>query len=493
MNDADFARVIKRNTAFYRNSSISTLNEFIKNHPTYANKAIERILRNTADFDRLIETENDLKELMELIDTHFPNTEYAKNAKKRFMDKQNASRSEAKESKSQVGHVDTSSVSNLSYSSSSNSFTTTTVSTNESNVASSMGFFGSMKNQAGNGNSEAALAEKKRLLTHLRAALLQQQSKAPNAKIEKDLESLDQLISQIEAQLKALRDGSLTRASSVSSTEHPSSTTTGTSVPSQTYMELDIPGDGNCLYSAVALYVGQDQQQLRNQVADELEKKSEKYKDFLELKAGQTPEQYIKGVRGGSEWAGQVEIRALMNILKRPIIVVRPGQNAQNRVQNPDKNLEEDKYFASGAPILVKYNGHNHYDAIILIEKQSYLLEPSKNPSNISRSDAKESKSIAEYTDTNAASHLNSSNSSSNSTTLTSTNEMSATSSVRFFASSFSSAPHSGLSSSSQNQPSVVESKRERKELPESKPIDLQLPSGSEEIGPENGQQNSPG
>jgi hypothetical protein len=132
------------------------------------------------------------------------------------------------------------------------------------------------------------------------------------------------------------------------------------------------------LYSAVALYVGQDQQQLRNQVADKLETKD--YKPFLELASGQTAEAYIEGVRRRrGEWAGQAEIRALMDILQRPIIVVRPGQNAQDRMRNPDKSLGEDQYFGRGVPIPVKYNGHNHYDALVMVEEQSYNSSRNQN------------------------------------------------------------------------------------------------------------------
>jgi tetratricopeptide (TPR) repeat protein len=222
------------------------------------------------------------------------------------------------------------------------------------------------------------LKEKRRLLADRRAVLQQKQAKVHHAKAEKELENLDQGIGWINAQLQALEENSIDIPNGVLETKH-SSTPVSASHPPQAYLELSIPGNGDCLYSAVALYVGQDQQQLRNQVADKLETKE--YKPFLELASGQTAEAYIEGVRRRrGEWAGQAEIRALMSILQRPIIVIRPGQNAQDRVRSPDKRLGEDQYLGRGIPIPVKYNGHNHYDALVMIEDQSYPLKSSQNP-----------------------------------------------------------------------------------------------------------------
>jgi hypothetical protein len=239
---------------------------------------------------------------------------------------------------------------------------------------------GSMKNQVGKDDfKQQDLKEKRRLLADRRAVLQQKQTEVHNAKAEKELESLDQAIHWIDVQLKALEDNSAKVSSSAADIKSSFHMSSALHSP-QAYQELSVPGDGDCLYSAVALYVGQTQQQLRNQVADELERKLEEYKPFLELKPGQTAKDYIAGVRRRyGEWAGQVEIRALMNILRRPIIVVRPGQNAQDRLQNPDKLLGEDLYFSSGRPIPVKYNGHNHYDAIVIVENQNYPLESSQN------------------------------------------------------------------------------------------------------------------
>lgn len=131
-----------------------------------------------------------------------------------------------------------------------------------------------------------------------------------------------------------------------------------------TYEEVEVPGEGDCLYSAVGMYIEQDREQLRGRVADEL--KFEKYKP--KLKPQQTLEQYIEGVRNGSERGGDAEIMALMQILQRQVIVVRPDEKPQRRVENPTK--EEKQYFDKGIiPILVRCNDTNHYKALILVEQ----------------------------------------------------------------------------------------------------------------------------
>ena len=191
------------------------------------------------------------------------------------------------------------------------------------------------------------LTEKLSIFIAYRSKLLLKQSKSQNGQNEKEIEHLDQLISRLKKQQLS--------ASSESKQ----------SISISTYEVVKVPGDGHCLYSAVGLYVGKDQNQLREQVAKELESKLPTYESFMELKSHQTPQQYIKSVRQGLEWAGDVEITALMHILQRPIIVVHPGEDPQKRLQNPTE--VEKQYSAKGLPILVNYNGINHYDALILV------------------------------------------------------------------------------------------------------------------------------
>ncbi len=118
-----------------------------------------------------------------------------------------------------------------------------------------------------------------------------------------------------------------------------------------------VPGDGHCLFNAVALYCGRTQQALRTLVVRHIESHMEEYCDIIQaLNPEKKPELYLQDVRQGIEWADNLEIVVLMTILNRPIVVV--GTDGKIR------NLSD--LSGDGVPIFVQYNGHNHYDALIL-------------------------------------------------------------------------------------------------------------------------------
>lgn len=118
----------------------------------------------------------------------------------------------------------------------------------------------------------------------------------------------------------------------------------------------EIKGDGHCLYNAVALYLGKDQQTLRNEVANYLETHLNELREFITLPTGSTIEQYIQSIRAGREWAAHVEIQILMRVLNRPIVVV----GSDNKIRNRDDIAQ----YAS-EPIFVWYNGSTHYNALL--------------------------------------------------------------------------------------------------------------------------------
>lgn len=125
-------------------------------------------------------------------------------------------------------------------------------------------------------------------------------------------------------------------------------------IPGLIYQE--IPGDGHCLYHAVALYLGKDKEILRNEVANYLETHLNEMREFIVLPSGSTIEQYIQSIRQGQEWAAHVEIQVLMRVLNRPIVVI----GSDNTIRNRDDIAQ----FA-GEPIFVWYNGSAHYNALL--------------------------------------------------------------------------------------------------------------------------------
>ncbi|MDR3491310.1 MAG: ankyrin repeat domain-containing protein [Gammaproteobacteria bacterium] len=117
---------------------------------------------------------------------------------------------------------------------------------------------------------------------------------------------------------------------------------------------VPMPGDGSCLYHAVAVYLGKDQQTLRSELADRITATPDLYRAVIAA-SGKDFDSYVKGIRSG-EWADHVEIVGLMNLLNRPIIIIDPEGNVRNK---------EDAQ-RSGEPIFVSYNGGDHYNSYTL-------------------------------------------------------------------------------------------------------------------------------
>ena len=132
-------------------------------------------------------------------------------------------------------------------------------------------------------------------------------------------------------------------------------------IPGLTYEP--IPGNGHCLFNAIAIHTGQAQDVLRNDVATYIELHIEEFREQIEaINQGRTAEEYLTAVRSGAEWADNLEIATLMTMLDRPIVVIGPSGEVRNTV-------DLDRF--GGEPIFVYFNGHNHYDGYLLQEEWS--------------------------------------------------------------------------------------------------------------------------
>ncbi len=123
---------------------------------------------------------------------------------------------------------------------------------------------------------------------------------------------------------------------------------------------VDISGEGNCLYNAVAIYLNQDVQTLRQVVTAHLEYNIDEYKEFIILPSSSTIENYIQDIRNTNEWAGDLEITVLSKLLVRPIIIIGSNGKIINKQVLSQQQNEE--------PIFVYYNNVNHYDGLVLQE-----------------------------------------------------------------------------------------------------------------------------
>ncbi len=130
----------------------------------------------------------------------------------------------------------------------------------------------------------------------------------------------------------------------------------------------EVPGDGHCLYHALAYHLGATYINLRNMVADYLETNPGKIQGAFAAEIeldGLTHDEYILGIRGNL-WGGQPEIQTVQWITGRPIIVIREDANP---------NISDDVLEYPGDPIFIFYNGSTHYN--------TFLFENDANPREI--------------------------------------------------------------------------------------------------------------
>jgi hypothetical protein len=66
---------------------------------------------------------------------------------------------------------------------------------------------------------------------------------------------------------------------------------------------------------------------------------------------------FLRRLRQNGEWAGHLELDAFILVLNRPIVVLYQDGQDPHVFSNP--NCRE------SMPIFVKYNGVNHYDAVV--------------------------------------------------------------------------------------------------------------------------------
>lgn len=123
----------------------------------------------------------------------------------------------------------------------------------------------------------------------------------------------------------------------------------------------EIPSDGNCLYRAVAEQVdGADFHKIRGVCAAALKEQEDEFAPFCEFTDTVTNfDQYVERVRNSSEWGGHLELRALSQGLKRPIVVYAASK--------PKLTMGEEN---DGEAILLSYHLHyyslgEHYNQVV--------------------------------------------------------------------------------------------------------------------------------
>jgi len=130
------------------------------------------------------------------------------------------------------------------------------------------------------------------------------------------------------------------------------------------YLKQTVPGDGHCFFHAVALYLKQDVNELRDKVATYMLDNQE---DFIEhYEAGEhndiTYDEFVELIRSTNEWADNLVIQAIQKLIDRPVQVYQ--DNNGELIQTEEVTIDNEN-----EPIMVLYNGTNHYDSLIITDE----------------------------------------------------------------------------------------------------------------------------
>tara|TARA_B100001123_G_scaffold377733_1_gene445401 strand:+ start:597 stop:1592 length:996 start_codon:yes stop_codon:yes gene_type:complete len=148
------------------------------------------------------------------------------------------------------------------------------------------------------------------------------------------------------------------------------------------YVKHIVPSDGHCFFHAVSLHIDLCIEQLREQVADYMLSykddfidkyvKSSESDEIVEYEHD-TYEEFVEIVRTTDDWVDQLVIQATQMVINRPIQIYQDEDDDLRLLFN---NSNHNTIDSDSEPILVLFNGTNHYDA--LIKRNSSKITVSK-------------------------------------------------------------------------------------------------------------------
>ena len=134
---------------------------------------------------------------------------------------------------------------------------------------------------------------------------------------------------------------------------------------------VSVPGDGNCLFSALALHEDGDEAALRTEVADFLEDHALEQGEFAE--AWLEEADYLRGDKE-DHWGGDTAITAY-SLMRGKQVVVHTKSASNDEVQVEDKTHQAVSLVNGTAPVIhVLYNGRNHYDGLVHIANTTNMV-----------------------------------------------------------------------------------------------------------------------
>jgi hypothetical protein len=123
---------------------------------------------------------------------------------------------------------------------------------------------------------------------------------------------------------------------------------------------VEVDGDGNCLFRAVAhqLWLDEDRHlELRRLCVAHMRKHADRFAVFFEGDFSQ----HLRGMERPGTWGDDLEIRALEEIADRLVLIY----SSLSPLPEPLKtSFDEGRLLQGVAPLKVSYHGENHYNSI---------------------------------------------------------------------------------------------------------------------------------
>ena len=144
---------------------------------------------------------------------------------------------------------------------------------------------------------------------------------------------------------------------------------------------VTVPGDGDCLFSALALHEDGDASALRTEVADFLEERAMEQGAFAE--AWLEEAEHLRGSKE-DHWGGDTAITAY-SLMRQKKVVVHTKAPSSNEVLVADKT-HQDVFPTAGSAgsaelaaggtseIHLRYNGKDHYNGLVQIENTAGMV-----------------------------------------------------------------------------------------------------------------------
>lgn len=126
---------------------------------------------------------------------------------------------------------------------------------------------------------------------------------------------------------------------------------------------VEVGGDGNCLFRAVAHQIWLDEDrhlELRQMCVEHLEKHAERFVEFCFTPGGFA--EHLDKISTPGEWGDDIEIKALEEVTDRLICIY--SSQSRNFCEPLNTNFDESQLMKDVTPILLSYHGQNHYNSV---------------------------------------------------------------------------------------------------------------------------------